>query len=180
MPDAPPSDDDCRLVLGILRTWDAHAAEHDLPPWCDSGEIATVAPRTQAHVETVLRHLETQGKVRHAPSDVEPAPGRIVAWAYVPLADRPASQLPEPGWIVQHPRWRTTGTIRRVEGEEVFVAWHGTCVEDQLHADEVEIIGPPSERDRWAAGGLGLIEPDGTSHVAPVIELGLQPPVTDQ
>lgn len=35
---------------------------------------------------------------------------------------------------------RYTGTVVRRAGGSIFVAWHGTVVEDELGADEVEMI----------------------------------------
>jgi len=37
-----------------------------------------------------------------------------------------------------------TGTVRRVDGDDVFVVWDGGFVEDQLHRDDVEPLGVKS------------------------------------
>lgn len=53
------------------------------------------------------------------------------------------------GDVVRDTKWsgRYTGTVVRVEGDSIFVQWHGSCVEDQLTTADVtlapEIPNPP-------------------------------------
>jgi hypothetical protein len=54
-----------------------------------------------------------------------------------------------------------TGTVVRREGRSVFVAWHGSFVEDQLDVDEVAVwADAPAELAEWR-GGIGVVTPDG-------------------
>jgi hypothetical protein len=51
-------------------------------------------------------------------------------------------------------RGRYTGTIVRVDSDgNLFVQWHGVCVEDQVRPDEVEPVDMPNPPDN----GLRLI-----------------------
>lgn len=47
------------------------------------------------------------------------------------------------GAVVRHRGWggRFVGTVTRRDGDTVFVAWYGSCVEDELRADELD-LGP--------------------------------------
>ncbi len=51
-----------------------------------------------------------------------------------------------PGDTVRDRKWggQFVGVVRQVEGRDVFVAWHGTVVEDQLDRDDVELVEEPS------------------------------------
>jgi hypothetical protein len=46
------------------------------------------------------------------------------------------------GTVVSDRKWggRYTGTMVRRSGGSIFVAWHGTCVDDELGTDEVEVV----------------------------------------
>lgn len=57
----------------------------------------------------------------------------------------------------------------------VFVAWHGTCVEDELDATDVEVCPPPADAERWADGGITMLTPDGAATL-PVRDLPDHPP----
>lgn len=73
------------------------------------------------------------------------------------------------GTVVRDRRWggRCTGTVVRREGDWVFVAWHGSCVEDQLSLEQVQVwLDPPAGLDGWR-GGIG-ISLDGGMRVEPV------------
>lgn len=35
---------------------------------------------------------------------------------------------------------RPVGVVTGVRGSSVFVAWHGTCVEDEMSPDELELV----------------------------------------
>jgi hypothetical protein len=54
-----------------------------------------------------------------------------------------------------------TGTVVRLDGRSVFVAWHGTAVEDELDIDDV-VPWPdaPAELGDWR-GGVGVLDGDG-------------------
>ncbi len=55
----------------------------------------------------------------------------------------------------------------RTDTASVFVAWHGSWVEDQLRRDEVEVWpDPPPELAAWR-GGVALLAPDETVTVEP-------------
>jgi hypothetical protein len=45
------------------------------------------------------------------------------------------------GAVVRDRKWggRYTGTVVRVEGDSIFVQWHGTSVEDQLDPADVTL-----------------------------------------
>jgi hypothetical protein len=61
----------------------------------------------------------------------------------------------EIGTVVRDRLWggRHTGTVVNVEGPWVFVAWHGSCVEDQLDATDVEVwADAPDELRSWRGG----------------------------
>jgi hypothetical protein len=63
------------------------------------------------------------------------------------------------GSVVRDRAWggRFTGTVVRREGTSVFVAWHDSCVEDELEVDQVEPWpDAPAELAAWR-GGLGVI-----------------------
>lgn len=52
--------------------------------------------------------------------------------------------------MVRHARWRPehTGTITEIDPQEersIFVDWHGTCVNDQVHPDDLILITDPEE-----------------------------------
>lgn len=77
------------------------------------------------------------------------------------------------GTVVRHRTWpgHPAGTVVRSEGPKIFVAWHNTCVEDELDQSEVEEWhdAPQALRD-WRGGTL-VIQPDGHRHVEPVAPL---------
>ena len=50
----------------------------------------------------------------------------------------------------------------RTEGRSVFAAWHGTPVEDELDADQVEIWTDVRDELRRWRGGIGIMAADGT------------------
>lgn len=56
---------------------------------------------------------------------------------------------------------RFTGTVVRREGDDVYVAYHGSCVEDELHIDDVEILPDPTPEQAAWRGGFGVITADG-------------------
>jgi hypothetical protein len=74
----------------------------------------------------------------------------------------PGGQIAE-GTVVRDRNWggTHTGTVLRREGRSVFVAWHGSAVEDELDVDEVSVwADAPAELAQWR-GGIGLVSPDG-------------------
>jgi hypothetical protein len=61
----------------------------------------------------------------------------------------------EVGTVVRDRIWggRCTGTVVATDGSGVFVAWHGSFVEDQLDAGDVEVWSDaPSELRAWRGG----------------------------
>lgn len=67
------------------------------------------------------------------------------------------------GTVVRDRLWggTCTGTVVRSEGRSVFVAWHGTAVEDQLDIDQVTPWpDAPAQLRDWR-GGLGVLDADG-------------------
>lgn len=60
------------------------------------------------------------------------------------------------GTVVRDTKWggRLTGTIVNIEGDSLFVQWHGTCVEDELTAADVT---PTPEIDNPKGNGLRLL-----------------------
>lgn len=85
------------------------------------------------------------------------------------------------GTVVRHRTWsgHPAGTVVRSEGRTIFVAWHDTCVEDELDVTEVDEWphAPQALRD-WRGGTL-VIHPDGHRHVEPVTPPTEQEEVTD-
>ena len=74
------------------------------------------------------------------------------------------------GAVVRSRRWggRYAGTVVRREAGSVFVAWHGTFVEDQLDPDDVTLwADAPAELRTWR-GGIGRLDADGTVTVEPL------------
>jgi hypothetical protein len=57
----------------------------------------------------------------------------------------------EKGMTVRDRLWggRHLGTVVNVVNGRVFVASHGTCVEDELDPADVEVCPPPPYADRW-------------------------------
>lgn len=77
-------------------------------------------------------------------------------------APAPGGDITE-GTVVRDRRWggTYTGTVVRREGRSVFVAWHGSFVEDELDVDEVTVwADAPAELAEWR-GGIGVVTPDG-------------------
>lgn len=79
--------------------------------------------------------------------------------------------MPDPrvGDVVRSLRWAdATGTVTWRDGDVVRVAWAGTCMEDEVGADEVEVwADAPGELRDWR-GGIGAVEVDGSMRVRPV------------
>lgn len=65
----------------------------------------------------------------------------------------------EIGTVVRDRLWggRHTGTVVGTEGRWVFVAWHGSFVEDQLDAADVELWADAPEQLRDWRGGVGRV-----------------------
>ncbi len=58
---------------------------------------------------------------------------------------------------------KQTATVVNRKGRSVFVAWHGSCVEDELDVDEVEVWpDAPADLSEWH-GGVGVIDPTSQS-----------------
>jgi hypothetical protein len=76
---------------------------------------------------------------------------------------------PRVGDVVRSLRWAdATGTVMWRDGDVVRVAWHGTCVEDEVDVGEVEVwADAPGELAGWR-GGIGVAEVDGSMRVRPV------------
>lgn len=75
--------------------------------------------------------------------------------------------------MVRDRKWggRQTGTVTSREGRSVFVAWHGTCVDDELDVDEVEPVDDATDEQRAWRGGIGVIGSDGSVTVTDVHQL---------
>ena len=61
---------------------------------------------------------------------------------------------------------KPTGTVvRREDGwaGQVYVAYHGSWVEDELDLDEVELLANPTPEQMAWRGGVGIMTPDGTA-----------------
>jgi hypothetical protein len=74
------------------------------------------------------------------------------------------------GTVVRDRRWggRFSGTVTQQEEDRVFVAWHGSFVEDELCVDEVDVWpDAPAELAAWR-GGIGILDSDGSFGVKPV------------
>ncbi|MHB8449114.1 MAG: hypothetical protein ACYDAQ_01375 [Mycobacteriales bacterium] len=68
------------------------------------------------------------------------------------------------GTVVRDRKWggRYTGTVAVRDGRWIVVAWHGTFVQDELDADEVDIwAGAPSDLADWR-GGMCVLDRDGS------------------
>ena len=73
------------------------------------------------------------------------------------------------GTVVRDRRWggRFSGTVTQRSADRVFVAWHGSVVEDELCVDEVALWpDAPAELAAWR-GGVGILDSDGTFRVKP-------------
>jgi hypothetical protein len=87
-----------------------------------------------------------------------------------PSDQQPAAQSErlEAGTVVRHRRHSTCGTVVGVDGERIYVAWHGSFVEDELRRDDIDIIpDAPEELRRWR-GGVGFLDADGTFTIQPM------------
>lgn len=74
------------------------------------------------------------------------------------------------GTVVRDRRWggRFSGTVTQRAEDHVFIAWHGSFVEDELRIDEVDVWSDaPAELAAWR-GGVGVVDSDGTFRVKPV------------
>jgi hypothetical protein len=65
------------------------------------------------------------------------------------------------GSVVRDRRWggRLTGTIVDCRHGHVFVAWHDTCVEDELPPSDVELVTDPAAHLTAWHGGIGVYDP---------------------
>ena len=52
-----------------------------------------------------------------------------------------------------------TGTVVRREGDQIFVAWHHSFVEDELNVNEVEVWADAPQALREWRGGVGVFDP---------------------
>lgn len=79
-------------------------------------------------------------------------------------SDDPAGSDPvRVGMVVRDRCWggTCTGTVLRRDGRSVFVAWHGTAVEDQLDLDQVAPWpDAPAELAAWR-GGVAVLDGNG-------------------
>jgi hypothetical protein len=85
---------------------------------------------------------------------------------------RPAAKRMREGAVVRDRMWggTHTGTVVRREGTSVFVAWHGTCVEDELDAGQVEVWADAPESMSHVRGGVGTVADDGQFRVRPLAD----------
>lgn len=67
------------------------------------------------------------------------------------------------GTVVRDRLWggTHTGTVVRHDGRSVFVAWHGTAVEDELDIAQVAVCAEPASELRGWRGGVGVLDADG-------------------
>jgi hypothetical protein len=81
-------------------------------------------------------------------------------------------QEPVEGTVVRDRIWggTHTGTVVRRVGRSVFVAWHHSFVEDELDTDQVEVWADAPEEPRQWRGGIGVIDPDGTTQIRDISE----------
>ncbi len=72
-----------------------------------------------------------------------------------------------PGAVVRHRLWDCGGTVVRRAGDALFVAWHGSCVEDEVQINDVELWpDAPPELAAWR-GGVMEVHGD-TAEVRPL------------
>jgi hypothetical protein len=79
-------------------------------------------------------------------------------------------RTPTVGTVVRGRTWggRFSGTVVGRKGRSLFVAWHGTCVEDEVDVEDIDVwFDAPSELAQWR-GGLGVHDPSGSFEVLPV------------
>lgn len=62
------------------------------------------------------------------------------------------------GTVVRHRRHRSIGTVVRRDGDKLHVAWHDSCVEDELHVDDVEVVPDPTPEQRAWRGGVLILD----------------------
>lgn len=88
----------------------------------------------------------------------------------VKAPDSTAGKAIKVGTVVRDRVWggRYTGTVVRRSRGSIFVAWHGTWVEDELGVDEVEIVPDAEVTDEARAwrGGVMVADADGYKVVA--------------
>jgi hypothetical protein len=63
-----------------------------------------------------------------------------------------------------------TGTVVRIDGASVFLAWHGTCVEGELDAAQVEVLAEAPERLRHGRGEIGTVGDGGHVRARPLTD----------
>lgn len=80
---------------------------------------------------------------------------------------------PATGTVVRDRIWggTHTGTAVRSEGRLVFVAWHHSFVGDELDVDQVEVWADAPEELRHWRGGIGIIDPEGTTQIRDLREV---------
>ena len=59
-----------------------------------------------------------------------------------------------------------TGTVRRREGDTVYVAYHASFIEDELDIADVEALDDPTPEQAAWEGGAAIATPDGWVTVA--------------
>jgi hypothetical protein len=74
------------------------------------------------------------------------------------------------GTVIRDRRWggRFRGTVTQRADDRVFIAWHGSFVEDELCVDEVDVWSDASAELAAWRGGVGVLDSDGTFRVKPV------------
>jgi hypothetical protein len=65
--------------------------------------------------------------------------------------------------VVRHRAWspRQLGTVVRRKGDIVYVAWHNTCVEDELNIADLQVVSNASPRQKAWRGGVGIVTSNG-------------------
>lgn len=94
-------------------------------------------------------------------------PGRT---RYRGIHDSEGSADIRAGTVVRDRRWggHFSGTVTHRNEDRLVVAWHGSCVEDELGVDEVDVWpDAPTELAGWQ-GGVGVLGRDGSFRVSPV------------
>jgi len=65
-----------------------------------------------------------------------------------------------------------TGTVVRRDGDTVFVAYHDSCVEDDMGIADVEALADPTPEESAWRGGFGIMSADGGWDIVPVHQEG--------
>ena len=71
---------------------------------------------------------------------------------------RPEITVGTPVRVLKWDGQQSTGTVVRRDGDAVYVAYHGSFVEDELRIADVEALADPTPEQAAWRGGYGVME----------------------